>query len=72
MNHVDNDAHARASKRCSRCGDMSSGVHGLAFIGALVYFIGQADTFWQGVLGVLKAVIWPALAVYSLLGFLQV
>lgn len=52
-------------------GNASSGaVYGLAFIGALVYFIQQADSFGQGLLGVLKAVVWPALAVYHLLGFL--
>lgn len=35
-------------------------VYGLGFIGALVYFIGAAGSFGAGVLGVLKAVVWPA------------
>ena len=43
-------------------------VYGLGFIGALIYFIGHATTFWGGVLGILKAVIWPVLLVYKALG----
>ena len=41
------------------------GMYGLAFVGAAVYFIGQADGFWMGVLGFLKAVVWPALLIYK-------
>ncbi len=46
------------------------GVYGLAFIGAAVYYIQQAASFGDGVVGVLKAIVWPALLVYRLLGFL--
>ena len=45
-------------------------VYGLGFIGALIYFISSATTFWMGVLGVLKAIVWPAYLVYELLKFL--
>lgn len=48
-------------------GGMGEGVFGLAFIGAAVYFIQHAPTFWLGVLGFLKALVWPALLVYKLL-----
>ena len=41
--------------------------YGLGFIGAAVYFISQATTFWMGVLGFLKALVWPAYIVYGLL-----
>jgi hypothetical protein len=51
-------------------GGVSSGAYGLAFIGALVYYIQHATTFWLGVLGFLKAVVWPAVLVYKLLEFL--
>ena len=50
---------------------VSGGVYGLAFIGAAVYYIQHSATFWAGVLGVLKALIWPALVVYKLLEFLK-
>jgi hypothetical protein len=42
-------------------------VYGLGFIGAAIYFISQAATFWLGVLGVLKALVWPAFLVYAAL-----
>lgn len=49
----------------------SGGVYGLAFVGALVYFLQNADTFWVGVLGVLKAIVWPAILIYNVLQFLN-
>ncbi|MGC9444122.1 MAG: hypothetical protein ACP5E9_04225 [Candidatus Methanospirareceae archaeon] len=42
----------------------------LGFIGAAVYFIGEATTFWMGVLGFLKAIVWPAFLVYGLLNYI--
>lgn len=49
-------------------GTASSGaVYGLGLIGAAIYFIIQASTFWMGVLGLLKAFVWPAFVVYGLL-----
>ena len=50
---------------------MGGGAYGLGFIGALVYYIQHADTFWIGVLGVLKAMVWPAFLVYKLLEHLK-
>lgn len=45
----------------------SSAVYGLGFIGAVIYFISTATTFWMGALGVLKAIVWPAFLVFELL-----
>ena len=39
----------------------------LGFIGALIYYISTATSFWGGVLGVLKAIVWPAFLVFKLL-----
>ena len=39
----------------------------LGFIGAAVYYISMATGFWMGVLGVLKAIVWPAFLVHGLL-----
>lgn len=47
-------------------GYAGGGVYGLGFIGALVYFIQQSAGFWAGVLGVIKAIVWPAFLVYKL------
>ena len=45
-------------------GAPSGAVYGLGLIGAAVYFIIHATSFWLGVLGVLKAIVWPAFFVY--------
>ena len=47
-----------------------SAVYGLGFIGAAVYFIGAASGFWAGVVGLLKALVWPAFLVYEVLRML--
>jgi hypothetical protein len=47
-----------------------SAVYGLGFVGAAVYYISTATGFWIGVLGVLKAIVWPAFLVFGLLKFL--
>lgn len=49
----------------------SGAVYGLGLIGALVYFIQQATTFQEGLVGVLKALVWPALLVYKALELLK-
>jgi hypothetical protein len=46
-------------------------VYGLGLIGALVYFIQTASSFWDGVLGVLQALVWPAFVVYEILKYLK-
>ncbi|MEI6554563.1 MAG: hypothetical protein WCL70_03145 [Paludibacter sp.] len=47
-------------------------VYGLGLIGAAIYFISHATTFWLGVLGFLKAIVWPAILVYEALKTLAV
>ena len=49
---------------------MGNGFFFLTFIGAAIYFIQQASTFWGGVLGFLKAIIWPVLLVYDAFKYL--
>ncbi len=44
-----------------------SAVYGFGFIGSLIYFMQAADGFWQGVLGILQAIVWPAYVAYKLL-----
>jgi hypothetical protein len=42
----------------------------VGFIGAVVYYIVHAPSFWWGVLGFLKAIVWPAFLVYESMKFL--
>lgn len=39
----------------------------LTFIGAAIYYIQEADAFWIGVLGFLKAIVWPVFMMYEVL-----
>jgi hypothetical protein len=50
----------------------SEAANGLGFVGAAIYFIQHATTFWGGVLGILKAMVWPAILVYKLLELLGI
>jgi len=51
---------------------LAGAVYGLGFIGAAVYYISHATGFGMGVIGFLKAIVWPAFLVYELLGFLGI
>jgi len=51
-------------------GAPASAVYGLGFIGAAVYFISHATGFWIGVLGFLKALVWPAVLVYEVMKYI--
>lgn len=57
-------------KACCSGGYHSCGgcAYFLGFLGALIYYISAATGFWMGVLGVLKALVWPVFVVLKLLG----
>jgi len=44
-----------------------AGAYFLGFLGALVYYLQRSPTFWAGLVGILKAIFWPAFLVYGLL-----
>lgn len=46
-------------------GSAGDAVYGLGMIGTAVWYISSATTLWMGVLGFLKALIWPAFLVYE-------
>jgi hypothetical protein len=46
-------------------GAQSGGLYGLGLIGAAVFFISEATGFWMGVVGFLKALVWPAFLVFE-------
>lgn len=47
-------------------------VYLLGVIGAAIYFIAKATTFWVGVLGFLKALVWPVFLVHELFKYLKI
>ena len=49
-----------------------STVYGLGFIGAAIYFISHAASLGAGVVGFLKAIVWPVFLVYGLLKYIGI
>jgi hypothetical protein len=49
------------------CKGQNGAVYFLGFIGAAVFYIQNAEGFWAGAVGILKALVWPAFLVYGLL-----
>lgn len=47
----------------------TSVVYAFGLIGAAVYYISTATSFWLGVVGLLKSFIWPVFLVYEVLKF---
>ncbi len=43
----------------------------MAVVGAAIYYIQQAQGFWEGVLGIIKALVWPATVMYKVMQILQ-
>jgi hypothetical protein len=52
-------------------GAAGGGAYFVAFLGAVIYYIGHATSFWMGVLGFIKAIFWPGFLVYHLMNFLK-
>lgn len=62
---------AKKEKMKCKCGmNCGGGAYFLGFLGAAIYYISTASGFWMGVLGVLKAIIWPAFLVFEALKYL--
>lgn len=47
-------------------------VYGLGFVGAAIYYLSQAGSLGTGLIGLIKAALWPAYLVYGLLKFLGI
>jgi hypothetical protein len=43
----------------------------MGLIGAWVYYLSHAATFWLGILGIFKGIFCPAMLVYELLKYLH-
>lgn len=69
---MDNNDSGNCRKKGNGGSAPSGIIYGLGVIGAAIYFISQAVSFWPGVLGFLKALVWPVFLVYELLSYLRV
>ena len=66
----DGKCSSKSKNVCNPCGS-SCAIYGLGVIGAVVYFVQTAPSFMAGVIGIGKAVFWPAILMYELLMYLQ-
>jgi len=49
----------------------SGAIYGLGILGAAIYYIQHATTFWIGVIGIIKAFFWPAILIYTVFQMLH-
>ncbi len=52
------------------CHGTGGAIYGLGFLGALVYYLATATTVLAGIIGIFKAIFWPAFLVYGVLKFI--
>ena len=50
----------------------AGGVYFLAYIGAAVHFVGAVDGFWNIILALLKAAVWPAFLINKVFALLRI
>ncbi|MDP4200382.1 MAG: hypothetical protein Q8922_06930 [Bacteroidota bacterium] len=65
------DGSCRGRGRRAMVDNSAGSIYGFAFLGAVVYYVQHAATFWEGVLGVLKAIFWPGMLIYKVLDLLK-
>lgn len=53
-------------------GHGGNAIYGLGVIGALFYFLQNASSFETVVMGIGKAIFWPAILMFKLLTYLQI
>lgn len=59
-------------KHVQKVSDNGGGaVYGMGVVGALVYYLTHATSFQSVVVGIVKALFWPAFFVYKLIETLQ-
>ena len=69
----DQEDEKRAGKKWHKRphGMFGGGFYFLTFLGVAVYYIQQSHGFWPGVLGLLKALVWPAMLIYKVFTLLK-
>jgi len=66
MMKTDNCTNVNVRSNCS-----GGCTYGLGFLWAVIYYISTATSFGMGVVGVLKALVWPAFLIFELLKFVS-
>jgi hypothetical protein len=69
---MEKEVKTAKSKHVDKAAGPGGFVFFVAWVGAVIYFVGQVDGFWNIMVAILKSFVWPAYLVYYLLGFLGV
>lgn len=69
-NKIKKDLFKRGKENCVCAKPSGGGIYFLGMVGTMVYYLQTATSFWVGVLGILKAIIWPVFLVYNTFKFL--
>ena len=51
-----------------KVGGGGGAVYGLGLIGAVFYYLQTATSLTEAIWGIIKAILWPAFLIYSILG----
>ncbi|MFC1733944.1 hypothetical protein ACFL6I_26885 [candidate division KSB1 bacterium] len=70
VDNIDKLCKDKAKKCVPTSGNCGGCAYILAALGAAIYYISTATGFWNGVLGILKALVWPVFLVFELMKFL--
>ena len=60
-----------SKNNCCHKNGGSNAIYGLSVIGALFYFLQGVNTFETIIIGIGKAIFWPAILMFKLLTYLQ-
>ncbi|HOX96208.1 MAG TPA: hypothetical protein PLI45_02405 [Candidatus Woesebacteria bacterium] len=67
------DCKCGCQKQCrSKMGSCTEALYGLGMIGALFYFLSGITGFGPILVGIGKAIVWPAFVVFKILGLLGI
>jgi hypothetical protein len=53
------------------CHATANTIYGLGLVGALIYYLQQSSTIVEGLIGILKSIVWPAILIYRVFSNLQ-
>lgn len=73
-----NEEKSSVNKNCDCCkksqfsSPQSSPVYGIGVVGAAFYFLQNAQTLNEYLIGIAKSLVWPGYLVYSALDFLKI
>ncbi len=60
-----------SDNKCKHYDGGSGAIYGLGLLGAAVYYLQHATSFLDGIIGLIKAIGWPAVILYKVLEMLS-